>query len=50
MTARWDQRVGAALVSQHRAPLDARLSAGVLLGRDGWHDGPDVPEPPCWLP
>ena len=24
MTARWEQRVGAALVSQHRAPLEAR--------------------------
>ena len=33
MTARWDQRVGAALVSQQRAPLEARLSAGVLLAR-----------------
>jgi hypothetical protein len=33
MTARWEQRVGAALVSQHRAPLEARLSAGVLLAR-----------------
>ena len=33
MTACWDQRVGAALVSQQRAPLEARLSAGVLLAR-----------------
>ena len=33
MTSRWEQRVSAALVSQHRAPLDARLSAGVLLAR-----------------
>jgi hypothetical protein len=33
MTARWEQRVGAALVSQHRAPLEARVSAGVLLAR-----------------
>jgi hypothetical protein len=33
MTARWEQRVGAALVSQQRAPLEARLSAGVLLAR-----------------
>lgn len=33
MTARWEQRVGAALVSQHRAPLEARLAAGVLLAR-----------------
>ena len=33
MTARWEQRVGAALVSQHRAPLEARLAAGMLLAR-----------------
>lgn len=33
MTARWEQRVGAALVSQHLAPLEARLSAGGLLAR-----------------
>jgi hypothetical protein len=33
MTVRWEQRVGAALVSQRRAPLDTRLSAGVLLVR-----------------
>jgi hypothetical protein len=33
MTARWEQRVGKALVSQHRAPLEALLSAGVLLAR-----------------
>ena len=33
MTARWEQRVGAALVSQHDAALEARLSAGVLLAR-----------------
>ncbi len=33
MTARWEQRVGKALVSQHRASLEARLSAGVLIAR-----------------
>ena len=33
MTARWEKRVGAALFSQHPAPLEARLSAGVLLAR-----------------
>jgi hypothetical protein len=33
MTVRWEQRVGAAVVSQHRAPLEARVSAGVLLAR-----------------
>ncbi|MGZ4195132.1 MAG: hypothetical protein ACXVUE_14600 [Solirubrobacteraceae bacterium] len=33
MTVRWEQRVGAAVVSQHRAPLDARLAAGVLVAR-----------------
>jgi hypothetical protein len=32
MTTRWEDRVGAALVS-HRAPLEARVSAGLLLGR-----------------
>ncbi|MGZ6662060.1 MAG: hypothetical protein ACXVH3_26915, partial [Solirubrobacteraceae bacterium] len=33
MTVRWEQRVGAALVSRHRAPLEARLAAGVLVAR-----------------
>jgi hypothetical protein len=33
MTVRWEQRVGAALVSQHRAPVEARLAAGVLVVR-----------------
>ncbi len=33
MTVRWEQRVGAAVVSQHRAPLEARLAAGVLVAR-----------------
>ena len=33
VTVRWEQRVGAALFSQHPAPLEARLSAGVLLAR-----------------
>ena len=33
MTVRWEQRVAAALVSQHAAPLDSRLSAGVLVAR-----------------
>lgn len=33
MTVRWEQRVAAALVSQHRAPIDYRLSAGVLVAR-----------------
>lgn len=33
MTVRWEQRVGAALVSQHRAPLEARVFAGALVAR-----------------
>lgn len=33
MTIRWEQRVGAALVSQHWTPLEARTSAAVLLAR-----------------
>jgi hypothetical protein len=33
MTIRWEQRVGAAIVGPHRAPLEARLSAGVLVAR-----------------
>ena len=33
MTVRWEQRVGKALVSQHRASLEGRLSAGVLLAQ-----------------
>lgn len=33
MTVRWEQRVGAALASTHRAPLEARLAAGVLIAR-----------------
>ena len=33
MTVRWEQRVAAALVSQHTAPIDSRLSAGVLVAR-----------------
>ena len=33
MTVRWEQRVRAALVSQHRASLDARVSAGALVVR-----------------
>jgi len=33
MTVRWEQRVGAALVSQHRVPLDARVFAGALVAR-----------------
>lgn len=33
MTVRWEQRVGAALVRQHRAPLDTRLAAGALVAR-----------------
>ena len=33
MTVRWEQRVAAALVSQHAAPIDSRLSAGVLVAR-----------------
>jgi hypothetical protein len=33
MTVLWEQRVGAALVSQHRAPLDARVLAGALIAR-----------------
>ena len=33
MTVRWEQRVGAALVRQHRARPEARLAAGVLVAR-----------------
>ncbi len=33
MIVRWEQRVGAAIVSQHRVPLDVRVSAGVLVAR-----------------
>ncbi len=33
MTVRWEQRVGAALVLQHRVPFDARASAGALIAR-----------------
>ena len=33
MTVRWEQRVGAALVSQHRVPLETRVSAGALVAR-----------------
>ena len=33
MIVRWEQRVGAALVSQHRVPIEARLSAGALIAR-----------------
>jgi hypothetical protein len=33
MTIRWEQRVGAALLSQRRAPLEARVFAGALLAR-----------------
>ena len=33
MTIRWEQRVSAALLSQHRAPLEARLAAGVLVAQ-----------------
>jgi hypothetical protein len=34
MSATWEQRVRAALVSQRAAPLDLRLSAGLLLARN----------------
>ncbi|HUA45351.1 MAG TPA: hypothetical protein VMA77_09010 [Solirubrobacteraceae bacterium] len=33
MTVTWEQRVGAALVSQHRASLEARVLAGALVAR-----------------
>jgi hypothetical protein len=33
MTIRWEQRVGAALVSQRWTPLELRSSAAVLLAR-----------------
>ena len=33
MTIRWEQRVGAALVSQHSTPLELRSSAAVLVVR-----------------
>jgi hypothetical protein len=33
MTVRWEQRVRAALVSQHRVSLDARAFAGALVVR-----------------
>ena len=36
MTIRWEQRVGAALVSHHRTPIEARLFAGALVARTRW--------------
>ena len=33
MTIRWEQRVGAALVSEHWTPLEVRSSAAVLIAR-----------------
>jgi hypothetical protein len=33
MIVRWEHRVSEALVSQRRAPLEARLAAGVLVAR-----------------
>ena len=33
MTIRWEQRVGAAVVSQQWTPLEARTSAAVLVAR-----------------
>jgi hypothetical protein len=33
MTIRWEQRIGAALVSQHWTPLEVRTSAAVLVAR-----------------
>jgi hypothetical protein len=33
MTIRWEQRVGAALVSQRWTPLELRTSAGLLVAR-----------------
>ena len=33
MTIQWEQRVGAALVSQHWTPLEVRSSAAVLVAR-----------------
>ncbi|MBV9414142.1 MAG: hypothetical protein JO363_04110 [Solirubrobacterales bacterium] len=33
MTVRWEQRIAAVLVSQHRMSLDARTSAAVLVAR-----------------
>ena len=33
MTIRWEQRVGAALVSQYWTPLELRTSAAVLVAR-----------------
>ena len=33
MTVRWEQRVGAALASQQRASLEARVLAGALVAR-----------------
>lgn len=34
MSMRWEQRVRAALISQRAAPIDLRLSAGLLLARN----------------
>jgi hypothetical protein len=34
MSTTWEQRVRAALISQRAAPLDLRLSAGLLLARN----------------
>lgn len=33
MTVRWERRVGAALISQRRAPFEVRVVAGALVAR-----------------
>lgn len=33
MIVRWERRIGTAILSRDRAPLEARLSAGVLVAR-----------------
>jgi hypothetical protein len=33
MTVRWEQRVGAALLAQHRVPFESRVHAGALVAR-----------------
>jgi hypothetical protein len=33
MTLRWEQRVGAALLGQHRVTLEARIFAAALIAR-----------------
>jgi hypothetical protein len=50
MMVHWEQRVGAAIVSQNRAPLEARLSACVLVARTRLGRWTRRAGSSCWLP